>query len=136
MASIIIDGTHDMAIIGLTGCDIYRELLVEMCHHHHVLRLEEISLRQAVGPGGYQELRDVLLLRVQISRLKTRDLINNGAEERKEPEETPDLSDIEGISYGSGDTEQCQTSAGSSDLPARACWKTWMTFSSRSPPLL
>ena len=41
-----------------------------MCHHHNVVRLEEISLRQSVGPGGYEELRDVLLLRVQISRLK------------------------------------------------------------------
>ena len=41
-----------------------------MCHHHNVVRLEEISLRQSVGAGRYQELRDVLLLRVQISRLK------------------------------------------------------------------
>ena len=45
-------------------------ILVEVCHHNDVVRLEQISLREPVGQGRYQELGDILLLRVQISRLK------------------------------------------------------------------
>lgn len=43
---------------------------MEVCHHNDVVRLEQISLREPVGQGRYQELGDILLLRVQISRLK------------------------------------------------------------------
>ena len=94
---------------------------MEVCHHNDVVRLKQISLRKPVGQGRYQELGDILLLRVQISRLEkmrvegverpvfSRWLIGLSArnkklklnaEERNEPGEPLDQSETEEISYG------------------------------------
>ena len=49
-------GTTHYSLHSLLRAILIPDLLVEMCHHDHVLRLEEEPLRQTVGPSGEQEL--------------------------------------------------------------------------------
>ena len=64
-----------------------------MCHHNNILWLEEISLRQAIRQGRYQELRYVLLLSVQVTRLQYKQVSQEyNAEDFQKTKNADDLS--------------------------------------------